>query len=151
MIDKVITKDKIINGFRATGIMPFNVDNVDFSKCLGKELENETNDLDHMDSEATFYQEHLEIERLCNDENVYNNEYINDQVPYDYENRSDNEIDYTEDDNIPFNLDYESIVSTSYQNQEHDHNSIYNRKCKNYFSLKKTSFIRYKFCFCKKD
>lgn len=35
MIDKVISADKVINGFRATGIMPFNIDNVDLSKCIG--------------------------------------------------------------------------------------------------------------------
>ena len=35
VIDRVITEEKIINGFRVTGMVPFNINNVDLSKCIG--------------------------------------------------------------------------------------------------------------------
>lgn len=35
MMDKAMTKENIISGFRATGIYPFNVEQVNFNKCLG--------------------------------------------------------------------------------------------------------------------
>jgi len=38
-MDKVITKEKVMNGFRATGIMPFDVNNIDLSKCIGDDCE----------------------------------------------------------------------------------------------------------------
>lgn len=33
--DTAIKKDSIINGFRVTGIHPFNVENVQFDRCIG--------------------------------------------------------------------------------------------------------------------
>lgn len=39
--DKFITRTAIMNGFRATGIYPLNVENVKFDRCLGSSNENQ--------------------------------------------------------------------------------------------------------------
>jgi len=73
MIDNVITKQKIMNGFRATGIMPFNINNVDLSKCIGEDspLENyEESPIQNYEDPSTYeeseehFDEHLVIEKL---------------------------------------------------------------------------------------
>lgn len=73
MIDKVITKEKIVNGFRATGIMPFNVNNIDMSKCIGNDYPSENIEevpVANYEKSASFmetesiYDEQLVIEKL---------------------------------------------------------------------------------------
>lgn len=36
--DKVLTSDKIINGFKGTGIFPFNINNVHLERCIGANI-----------------------------------------------------------------------------------------------------------------
>ena len=49
---KKIPQSAIINGFRACGLYPCNVENVDFSKCL--EIEIEDDDVAEEDDEEEF-------------------------------------------------------------------------------------------------
>lgn len=55
MNDVAIKKETIINGFRMTGIFPFDKQNVDYSRCIEEqpqpEVENEENPEAHIESE----------------------------------------------------------------------------------------------------
>lgn len=42
--DNFITKETITNGFRASGLYPFDENAIDYTKCLGKKLINQSND-----------------------------------------------------------------------------------------------------------
>ncbi|KAK9679753.1 hypothetical protein QE152_g39744 [Popillia japonica] len=43
VLDKVIKPEVITNGFRACGIFPWNPNNIDFTKCLGRSIDANNN------------------------------------------------------------------------------------------------------------
>ena len=63
MLEKAIRKipqSAIINGFRVAGLFPFNVENVDFSKCLEIDIvdesleQNQSLQIDNIDYAAAY-------------------------------------------------------------------------------------------------